>query len=141
MEQELKKSIKEHLQDKKELVKEIKRYRLTPKEIMTIEVGKYNEYMDGILIKDITNLEQTALGITILHVIANKSTDFSLHLHEKQSQTISVIRGKILDLNNNISFHTGESYFVSRNKEHSIRYYEGTELLIVYMPSLTEVNK
>ena len=139
MKNEIFDSIRENLQQKKDFVNEIKTYLITSTETISLEKGRYNEYLDGILIKDITSSEQFSFGITILHVLANKETDFSIHMHENQSQTVKVQKGKILDLENNITFHPGESFFVSKCHPHRLRYYENTELIIVYMPALNSI--
>lgn len=131
--------VKESLAHKKELVSSIKMYLLNPKGKTILETDQFNQYMDGLFIKDITTLEQSALGITILHVVSQKQTDFDMHVHENQSQTISVKKGRVYNLKTNEMFEAGESFFVPRNKKHSTRYDPNTESLITYMPSLTEV--
>jgi hypothetical protein len=134
------KAIKDNIQGKKNLAEKLRKYVMTENEVLTVSMDNYSEYFVGILIKDVTTPEQSELGITILHLLANREIDFSLHLHSDQSQTISVKRGKIVDLENQLTFEVGESFFVRRNKNHRLKYYPGTELLIVYMPALKEVK-
>jgi len=138
--QELLSVLREVLQEKKDLVQEMKNYQLSENlPILQISNVEYNEYLDGVMIKDITTIEQTKIGVTILHALVNKDAEFSLHLHKNQSQTISVILGKIVDLENNLTFHPGESFFVRKNKTHTLKYIAGSELVIIYMPALKEI--
>lgn len=136
MEKNVVQGIRDNLKGKKEFVNELRHYILSYNSILTLETGAYSETIEGILIKDITNSEQLGLGITILHVLASKEVDFQLHMHENQSQTISVLKGKIMDLESNIIFSPSESFFVGKHKNHRLRYFEDTELLVVYMPAL-----
>ena len=138
---ELLAGIRENLKNKQEFLEEIKTYLLSSNlKLLEVSNKTHSEYLEGIFIKDITSKEQFELGITILHIIAEQDTDFSLHFHNKQSQTISVIAGKILDLENNIEFEVGESFFVSKNKNHRLRYFKDTQLIVVYMPQLSEIK-
>jgi hypothetical protein len=137
---ELINGIRENIRDRQDLIHEIRMYRLMEDETIKVATDAYNEYLEGIKIRDITSHEQAALGMTVLHVLAEKETDFALHQHERQSQTVSVVTGKILDLENRILFSQGESFFVSRKFAHRLRYYDDTQLLIVYMPALEQVK-
>jgi len=106
------------------------------------EVGSdgYTEYIEGLFIKNVTSPFQHLLGVTILHSKVEKEVEFQLHEHENQSQTIYVISGKIVELENNITFTEGQSYFISKNKKHSIRYYKDSEIIAVYLPNLNTIK-
>ncbi len=132
--------IRETLVDKKKLINEIRKYHLTQTEVIELEMNKYNEYIEGLLIKDITSQEQLGLGMTILHILSDKEIEFSLHMHNNQSQTINVVSGKILDLETNVLFEKGESFFVPKSHLHRLRYFKNTELLVIYVPSLAQIK-
>jgi quercetin dioxygenase-like cupin family protein len=103
----------------------------------------YKEFLEGMLIKDISTDEQATIGITILHILANKNIEFKLHKHERQSQTISIIKGRIEDFtdpDNIIKYGKGDCFFFFKDCVHSIRYLTDTELIITYMPSFKKLK-
>ena len=105
-----------------------------------VDMDGFTEYLEGMKIRNITSALQHILGVTLLQVQVSKEIDFEWHEHEGQSQTIYVMQGKLLDLENNILFKANESYFVSKAHSHKIKYYAGAEALIVYLPSLNIVR-
>lgn len=103
----------------------------------------YDEFLEGMLIKDISTDEQATIGITILHVLANRNIEFKLHKHDNQSQTISIIKGRIEDFTNpdsTIKYGKGDCFFIVKTEVHSIRYLTDTELIITYMPSFKKLK-
>jgi mannose-6-phosphate isomerase-like protein (cupin superfamily) len=136
MENSVIKDIRDNIQGKKNLAEKLRQYIITKDETVSVSMDKYNEYLSGVLIKDMSSIDQINKGVTVLSILVNNEVDFSLHMHENQSQTICVVRGKILDLENNIMFEPGESFFVKKGKQHRLRYYSDTELIVVYMPAL-----
>jgi hypothetical protein len=96
---------------------------------------------EGILVKNHSTINLHERGITILEIKANDDAVFDLHLHDNESQFIRVIKGKIADLKHNMIFSTNETYFVPKRQEHMIKYFKGTNAIIVYMPNLMIANK
>jgi hypothetical protein len=96
---------------------------------------------EGILVKNHSTINLHERGITILEIKANEDALFDLHLHDNESQFIRVIKGKIADLKHNMIFSTNETYFVPKRQEHMIKYFKGTNAIIIYMPNLMIANK
>lgn len=103
------------------------------------DINGFTEYIDGLNIKNVTTPLLHTLGVTLLYMEVSKEVEFDLHAHEKQSQVVYVINGRILS-ENKIEFSTGESYFVSKKNRHAIKYYPGTKALIVYLPNLNTIK-
>jgi quercetin dioxygenase-like cupin family protein len=132
--------IRANIENKKQFTGIVREYALSQHETMKLELDKYNEYLDGVLIKDFTSKELQQIGITVLHVLVNKDIEFTLHIHEEQNQMVTVLAGKIIDLENTIIFNPGEGFFVKKNLPHRLKYTAGSELTIVYMPALRQVK-
>lgn len=99
------------------------------------------EYIDKVFMQDLSTDEQVRLGLNVFHVTIDKTTSSPLHFHEARSQLLFIIKGSIYDDVTKMSFNAGESYFISKRNKHSIKYLEGSELLFIYMPSLTVMKE
>ena len=97
--------------------------------------GEFN-YKDRVFLRDLTTEEQRNLGIGIYYAKIHKTTSSPIHEHGKSAQLIYVKQGTIFDKTSKIMFKKGESFFVSRKNEHSIKYLKGSEVLFIYMPAL-----
>jgi hypothetical protein len=95
---------------------------------------------EGVLVKNHSTINLHAIGITILELKANEDMIFDCHLHINQSQFINIIKGKIIDLKNNMVFSKNETYFVPKRQEHLMKYFKGTNAIIIYMPNLMIVE-
>ena len=137
--------VRDVLIDKQRVIEEMKQLVIAKNhkilDFTDVDMDGFVEYIEGMSVKNITSPLQHILGVTLLQIKVTKEVEFSLHEHEGQSQTIYVMVGKLLDLENNILFKTNESYFVGKAHTHRIRYYEGAEALIVYLPSLNTVRQ
>lgn len=94
------------------------------------------EYAKDVFMEDLSTNEQIKLGLNIFHVKVDKTTSSPIHLHESRSQLLFIVKGSIFDDVAKITFNEGDSYFISKRNAHSIKYMEGSELLVIYMPSL-----
>ena len=79
------------------------------------------------------------LGVTVLVIKTNEAVEALLHEHDEQSQTICVLKGKILDIASGLVYKEKESLFINKSLPHSIKYFENTEVIVVYLPSLSTV--
>lgn len=136
MEQEILAGVHENIRNSKSFAAEIRSYLLNPKGPVEVSTENYSELVDGIIVKDITSQEQFEVGITVLRAIASKEVDFGEHEHERQSQIIYVLSGKIYDLQSKFMFKAGQSFLVPKGDRHAVRYFPNTEVVIVYMPKL-----
>jgi hypothetical protein len=136
--------VRQHLLDKNKIIQDMKHLVVSRNHKILDFNGSdkdgFVEYIEGMLIRNVTSPEQHVLGVTILHVITTKEVNFELHEHEGQSQTVCVLKGKVLDLETNILFYPKESYFVNKAHKHTIKYFPDSEALLVYLPSLNTVK-
>lgn len=93
-----------------------------------------------VLIQDLTTDEQVRLGVNIFYMKVNKTTSSPVHEHSNQNQLIHVKEGMIFDKVAKIRFEKGESFFISKRNNHSLKYIAGSEILFIYIPSLTVVQ-
>lgn len=134
-------SFKNMIDEKKDLINTIRDLILTDDDILKVSKDYYTRFTGGILVRDITSEEQINLRMTLLHIKSDADTDFSLHAHKTQSQMISVVKGKIMDLENNVTFSETQSFFVGKNKNHRLRYFAGSEVIVMYSPELQELKR
>ena len=106
---------------------------------MGFDIGSKVEfnYKGRVFIRNLTTDEQLNLGIGVYYAKIHKTTSSPIHEHEYSSQLIHVKKGTIFDKTSKIMFKEGESFYVSKNNEHSVKYLKGSEVLFVYMPALT----
>ncbi len=109
---------------------------LEPLDLSNSEPNGFVEYQKGVFIRDITGVNQLGLGITILHVLVNQRCEFSVHKHEKQSQSLLVKKGKAIDMDNGKIISAGGTHYVDKDENHNLVYTAGSELLFVYLPNL-----
>jgi len=128
--------IERNIQDVKGFTEDMRNYLLNPKGKVDISTLDYTELEKGLKIKDITSQEQYDIGITILKVIVTDFIELDEHLHQNQSQFIYVKKGQIYNIESNVLFKEGQSLAIFKSNLHRIRYYPGTECVIVYMPKL-----
>jgi quercetin dioxygenase-like cupin family protein len=100
---------------------------------------RFKEYIEDLLINDLTTKEQLSIGISVIQIQCTKTIDFGLHKHTSMNQTISVISGEIQDIKvetDIITYKKGDCLFIPKNNQHRLRYCAGCELLVVYIPGL-----
>jgi quercetin dioxygenase-like cupin family protein len=99
----------------------------------------YNEYIEDLKIKDLTTKEQSEVGISVIHIFCSRTIEFAMHKHIYMNQTISVLNGEIQDIKvetDIITYKKGDCLYIPKNNQHRLRYCEGAELLVVYIPGL-----
>lgn len=133
----LKLEIDQLLSDKKQLVDDFRTYRITKSSDIKLPIDQYcKNTVAGLAIKDVTSNEQKIIGATIFHIIVEKDVEFNAHDHS-QSQIINVTKGNgIFDYSSGIIFNEGKSLFINRNLVHRVKYLAGTELLLIFLPSI-----
>ena len=135
----IKTNFENNIKVKEKLVERLNNYKVSDKlpDLRfkdTTLIENYLLYAESLLIKDIA--ANCQVGLTILKVKALKDIEFKEHTHIYQSQTVYVEKGQIINLKDNMSFTEGQSYFTSKKNAHKIKYLEGAEIIIVYLPSL-----
>ncbi len=115
---------------------ELKNLFFDPKKV---DKDGYVKYVDGLHIKNLTTDELEEEKISIFKIKATKNIEVGLHSHKEQSQTLFVVKGKIVSLENDMSFDEGQSFFVQKGKRHSLKYIKDTEVNVVYLPNLDRI--
>ena len=136
----------EIIESKNELVKKILGYSISDElkglffDTKKIDSEGYIKYMDGLFIKNLTTEDLEKEKVSIFKIKVTKNVEVALHSHKKQSQTLFVVNGKIISLDNDMSFSEGQSFFVQKNKKHSLKYIKGTVVTVVYLPNLEKIK-
>lgn len=99
----------------------------------------YTEYKKGLFIKNLTSEMLNDEHVSVFKIKATKDIEVGLHSHKDQSQTLYVEKGAVLELQNNIIFNAGQSYFVSRQIVHNVKYKKDTIVIVVYLPNLERI--
>lgn len=94
------------------------------------------EYQDGLFVKNITSRVQELLGVTLLQIFTTKDVTIETHQHTLQYQSISVLKGKAFDDESNKLYGINTSIPISKQTNHSIKYFSGSEYIIYYAPNL-----
>ena len=136
MENEVLKGIQDNLEKSKQFTEVLRSYNLNPTGYVELSTKEPMEIIEGINVQDITSPLQYLKGITVLSVEASKEVEFGEHIHDKQSQVIYVMRGKVYDMQANIMFVEGQCFLVPKSNRHTIKYMPGCEAIVVYMPKL-----
>jgi len=97
-------------------------------------------YIDNLYLRDLTTDEQIELGISILHVSVKDTMDSLEHVHKNKYQLAYVIKGEIINLISGITYSIGETMFIEKQTEHSIRYTKDSELILISIPGLDVIS-
>jgi mannose-6-phosphate isomerase-like protein (cupin superfamily) len=98
------------------------------------------EYYPGVFVRDITSIIGRELGLTSLHIMVKDDIIIDPHEHIDQSQTIMVRTGKIQNTadDNHPFYYKGDTFFIRKNVNHSLKYFAGSEYLVTFKPQLNE---
>lgn len=134
----------EVIEEKKlEIIKRVRKLlvadNMEPLDFKKKDKKGFIEYYPGVYIRDISSELMHILGATSLHVMCKYDTEVPAHEHDNQSQTIFVKSGKIYDAETTKLYTKGESFIVTRQHNHKIKYFSGSEYLITFHPNLVEV--
>lgn len=95
------------------------------------------EITEQVVVTDLSTDEQVFLGINMFKVDVGKTTYSPLHEHKNQAQLIHVKKGSIYDNVSKMRFEAGQSFFISKNNTHSLKFIKGSIVIFIFMPSLT----
>jgi len=112
---------------------------LEPLDFKKKDKNGFIEYYHGVFIRDISSELMHVLGATSLHIMVKYDTEIPAHEHNNQSQTIFVKSGKIYDLETTKLYKKQECFFISKNHNHKLKYFSGSEYLVTFHPNLVEV--
>ena len=96
----------------------------------------YVEYEDGLYVKNITSRVQELLGVTMLRMFTTKDTEMQTHQHKLQAQMITVNKGKVFDDETDKLYTTGDSIFITKQINHTIKYFADSEYVVYFAPNL-----
>jgi len=94
------------------------------------------QYAEEIVMEDLTTDEQHFLGVDIFRLKILKDVSMPKHRHRDYTQLIYVIDGAIYDDLAGVRFDAGDTLYVSKRNEHSVRYLKGADILMIFIPSL-----
>ncbi len=127
---------------KKNMVKRIDKFiladNLNPLNFIHKDKRGYIEYDKGLFIKNITDATQEILGMTLLHAFVTKDINIDTHKHTSQAQQVTIIKGKIFDIEADKLYKENESIFTVKNRNHKIKYFANSEYIIYYAPNLVQ---
>ena len=109
---------------------------LKPLDFSKADRRGFIEYEKGLFAKNITSRVQELLGVTILHIFTTKDVTMATHKHTLQYQSISVIKGKAFDEESNKLYGKDSSIPISKQVNHTIKYFANSEYIIYFAPSL-----
>lgn len=110
---------------------------LKPLDFSEADRQGFIEYEEGLFVKNITSRIQELLGITILQLFTTKDVAIETHQHTLQYQSISILKGKAFDDESNTLYGVNTSIPITKQVNHSIKYFAGSEYVIYYAPNLT----
>ena len=95
------------------------------------------EVTDKVILTDLSTDEQVKLGVNVFKAVIAKTTTSPIHSHKDQSQLIHVKRGSVYDNVSKMRFESGQSFFISKNNSHSLKFLKNSTIIFIFMPSLT----
>jgi len=110
---------------------------LKPLDFSKADRKGFIEYKKGLFIKNITSRVLERLGITIFHVFTTQDVLIETHQHTLQYQSISILKGKAFDKESNTLYGMNASIPITKQVNHTIKYFSGSEYIIYYAPNLT----
>ncbi len=110
---------------------------LKPLDFSAADRKGFIEYQEGLFVKNITSRVQERLGITIFQMFATKDSLIETHQHTMQYQSISILKGKAFDEESNTLYGVNTSIPITKQVNHTIKYFAGSEYIIYYAPNLT----
>jgi hypothetical protein len=111
---------------------------LSPLNFVHKDKKGYIEYEKGLFIKNITDITQEILGMTILHAFTTNDIKINTHKHTAQAQHITIVKGKIFDLDSEKLYEINDSIFTVKNRNHKLKYFANSEYIIYYAPNLVQ---
>jgi quercetin dioxygenase-like cupin family protein len=96
------------------------------------------EYYPGVFVRDITP-ELCKKEVTILHIMVKHDIKIDPHEHVVSSQSIMVKSGKVENIDTDVVYRKGNSFFIEAGRRHILKYFAGSEYFITFMPSLVEM--
>jgi len=67
-----------------------------------------------------------------------KDIEMDTHKHTAQSQHITILKGKVFDIDSDKLYKVNDSVFTIKNRNHKLKYFANSEYIIYYAPNLVQ---